>query len=171
MWSCSEAVFYFWSSTGIFPRPPGHNYFNMGGKHVSTVTANFSALFAVHSLTTVSLLEGFLLWCHLILGPLSEYTRGKSKQIVCFAEQKPFTRWSPQINQGKKESDEMRLLNHSVIPFQFEPYHLIELLPITRKKMPVHLIGKTESVAESWGSRVNILNFKATSVLHKRGWI
>lgn len=95
----------------------------------------------------------------------------KSKQILCFAEQKPFTRWSTQINQGKKWSDEMRLLNHSVIPFQFEPYLLIELLPVTRKKMPVHLIGETESVAKSWGSRVNTLNLKATSVLHKRGWI
>lgn len=102
MWICTEAVFYFWSSTGRFPRPPWHNYFNMGGKHVSTVTADFSALFAVHSLTTVSLLEGFLPCCHLILGPLSEHAVEKSKQILCFAEQIPFTRWSPQISQGKK---------------------------------------------------------------------
>lgn len=84
----------------------------------------------------------------------------KSKQILCFAEQKPFTRWSPQINQGKKSSNEMGLLNHSIIPFQFEPYHFIKLLPITRKKMPIHLIGKTESVAESWGSRLTFLTLR-----------
>ena len=88
MWICTEVVVYFWSSTGTFPRPPWHNYFSMGGKHVSTVTANFSALFAVHSLTTVSLLEGFLPCCHLILGLLSEYTRGKKQTspVLCWAD-------------------------------------------------------------------------------------
>jgi len=57
--------------------------------NVSTVTANFSALFAVHSLTTVSLLEGFWLCCHLVLGPLSEYTRGEMQtnpDTICYME-------------------------------------------------------------------------------------
>lgn len=117
LWICAEAIFYFWSSTGMFPRPPWHNYFTLGGKHVSAITANFSALFAVHSLTARSFLEGFLPCSHLILGtPLNTHME-ESKQTLCFAEQMPFTRWSSEISQGKKWSDETRLLNHSVIPF------------------------------------------------------
>lgn len=49
-WSC---LFYFWSNTGMFPRPPWHNHCTMGGKQVSTATENLPALFPVHSLTTV----------------------------------------------------------------------------------------------------------------------
>lgn len=53
--------------------------------NMSLLLLQTSALFAVHSLTALSLLEGFLQCCHLILGPFSEYTRGKKQTnpVLC----------------------------------------------------------------------------------------
>lgn len=109
---CWSRVFYFWSNTGMFPRPPWHYPCTMGGKQVSTATANLPALLAVHSLTTLYYKHS----CHAAISSLdpSEYTPGKDKPTLYLTEQILFTGWNPERSQGEKLPGELRLLNQQL---------------------------------------------------------
>lgn len=111
----------------------------MGGKQVSTATANLPAPLAVHSLTTLYYKHS----CHAVTSSLdpSEYTHGKGKPTLCLTEQILFTGWNPQRSQGEKLPGETRLLNQQLqwvaqiiqtfwkhTPYSYKMLGMLELL-------------------------------------------